>query len=256
MRFARQAARWSPFAPWLFGLVVASGCASWHRPPPPPLENPLAIPATRCDAVWDQIVDVVDDYFDIQSEQRVRQAGDVLTVGRIDTTPQTGATLLEPWRHDAANAYERTHGTLQTIRRRAVVQVIPAGDVFQVEVIVYKELEDLAQAEYSTAGSATFRNDASLVRVEEPVGVQPITQGWIALGRDMALEQEILAKIMNRIGPPQAYGMLPTWTHSWMGRPAGIDGPEGTVLQRPAVEIVPPPSEAVPPGTSSPLPPF
>jgi hypothetical protein len=229
MRFGRIA------IVWLIGLAVLAGCAPWRRPPPP-LENPLAIPAPQCDAVWDTIVDVVDDYFDIQSEQRVRQAGDVLTVGRIDTAPRTGATLLEPWREDAANAYERMHGTLQTIRRRAVIQVIPAGEIFQVEAIVYKELEDLPQAENSTAGQATFRSDDSLVRVEEPVGIQPITAGWIPLGRDAALEQEILAKIMTRIGPPRSYGFIP----QWIPRPWSAASPP--VSTEPPIEVIPAPA--------------
>ncbi len=152
--------------------------------------------------MWDAIVDVVDDYFDIQTEQRVRQAGEILTVGRIDTAPKTGATYLEPWRSDAADRYERLHGTLQTIRRRAVVQVIPSPDVYQIEVTVFKELEDLERPDYSTAGAATFRTDSSLVRVEEPVGVQPATKGWIPIGRDAALEQAILQGIWIRLAPP------------------------------------------------------
>lgn len=250
MRFVRQATFPSRHLRWLVGLagiaglLTATGCARWHQPPPPPLENPLAIPAPQCDAAWDQIVDVVDDYFDILSEQRVRQAGDVLTVGRIDTVPRTSATLLEPWREDAVNAYERLHGTLQTIRRRAVVQVIPAGTVFQVEAIVYKELEDLPTAEFSTAGQATFRPDDGLVRLEEPVGVQSVTVGWIGLGRDTALEQEILAKIMARVGPPQVSGFFPTWVQPWTSA-------------LPAIEVVPSPTlEQVPseplPGTTIP----
>jgi len=230
----------------LAGIVMATGCAHTNQAPPVPLENPLAIPAPQCDAAWDQIVDVVDDYFDIQSEQRVRQAGDVLTVGRIDTAPRTGATLLEPWRHDAANSYERLHDTLQTIRRRAVVQVIPAGSMFQVEAIVYKELEDLPTAEFSTAGQATFRPDDGLVRLEEPVGVQSVTAGWIGLGRDTALEQEILMKIMERVGPPQMSGMIPAWAQppDWAQPPSWAQ-PWSSGM--PAVEVVPnPPAETIP----------
>jgi hypothetical protein len=240
MRFAPPAITRSLAVAWLLGLAAVSGCARWTQPPPPPLENPLAIPAPQCDAVWDEIVDVVDDYFDIQSEQRVRQAGDVLTVGRIDTAPRTGATLLEPWRTDAVNGYERLHDTLQTIRRRAVVQVIPAGNFFQVEAIVYKELEDLPTAEFSTAGQATFRPDDGLVRLEEPVGVQSVTAGWIALGRDTALEQEMLAKIMARVGPPQVSGMIPAWAY-----PNNWAQPWTSGLA--PVEVVPsPPGESVP----------
>lgn len=233
----------------LLALVVvatAPGCAPWRQPPPVPLENPLAIPASRCDAVWDQIVDVVDDYFDIQSEQRVRQAGDVMTVGRIDTAPRTGATLLEPWRRESADHYETLQNTLQTIRRRAVIQVIPAGEVFQIEAVVYKELEDLPNAEYSTAGQATFRNDDSLIRIEQPVGVQSVTRGWIPLGRDTALEQRMLAQIMERIGPPRDFRGLPPWVHSWTG--------EDTTVLRPEGELLPPGGESLPPNVILPAP--
>lgn len=192
-----------------FALVGVSGCAMLHKEERPVLNNPIAIPASRCDFVWDQIVDVVDNYFDIQTEQRVREAGAILTVGRIDTAPKTGATCFEPWRGDAADKYERLHGTLQTLRRRTVVQVIPAPDVYQIEVVVYKELEDLARPESSTAGAATFRTDSSFIRVEDPVGVQPTTKGWIPLGRDTAMEQKMLYEILERLGPPGGFGKYP-----------------------------------------------
>ncbi|MCE9605934.1 MAG: hypothetical protein K8U03_13640 [Planctomycetia bacterium] len=234
-------------------LVSVGGCAALHKQERPILSNPIAIPATRCDLVWDQIVDVVDNYFDIQTEQRVREAGTILTVGRIDTAPKTGATYFEPWRGDAADSYERLHGTLQTLRRRAMVQVIPAPDVFQIEVVVYKELEDLARPDQSTAGSATFRTDSSFIRVEDPVGVQPTTIGWIPLGRDRAMEQKILHEIMDRLGPPGGFGPYPG------GGPGPIMVPEGMEFESnigPA-ETIPPgaaspailPSETLPPGT-------
>lgn len=243
--------------------VVVSGCATYRfRHNTPPLENPIAVPYTNCDDLWNQIVDVVDDDFNIATEQRVRQSGDVLTVGRIDTTPQIGATVLEPWRGDSADAYQRVHSTLQTIRRRAVVQVIPAGDQFQIEAIVYKELEDLAQPEFSTAGSATFRNDGSLVRVEEATGVLQPTLGWIPLGRDMIMEQKLLAKIMARVGPPQARN--DGWS-SWLGMPGTAAAPQGSTLQKPTGELLPrmesagpseaiPPPGVIPPGAISPRP--
>jgi hypothetical protein len=193
----------------VWALASAGGCAALHKQERPALNNPIAIPASRCDFVWDQIVDVVDNYFDIQTEQRVREVGAILTVGRIDTAPKTGATCFEPWRGDAADKYERLHGTLQTLRRRAVVQVIPGVDVYQIEVVVFKELEDLQRPEGSTAGSATFRTDSSFVRVEDPVGVQPTTQGWIPLGRDAAMEQKLLYEILDRLGPPGGFGQYP-----------------------------------------------
>ena len=69
--------------------------------------------------IWNQCVDVVDDYFRIEREQRVRLDAGVLTEGQIDTHPTTGSTLFEPWRNDSTRGYEKWHATLQSIRRKA-----------------------------------------------------------------------------------------------------------------------------------------
>jgi hypothetical protein len=226
------------------GLAFVSGCAPWR--PQTCLDNPLAIPASTCDEVWDQIVDVVDDSFEIETEQRVRRVGDVLTVGRIDTVPQTGSSFLEPWKKDAADLYERLHGTLQTLRRRATVQVIPTGDTFQVEVVVFKELEDLQMPQFSTAGSATFRHDGSMIRLEEPVGVQPYTLGWIPLGRDTALEQVMLNKIAARLIPRGAWGGVPTWIAPWIGADQPVAPPVDVLRMNPPEEVPKPDGFTVP----------
>ena len=63
--------------------------------------NPLFVPVSNQDWAWEQIVDVVDDYFRIERENRVQLVGNVVTEGRIDTFPQVGATWLEPHRPDS-----------------------------------------------------------------------------------------------------------------------------------------------------------
>lgn len=187
----------------IFCLLLVSGCSTrlFKRPcPPGGYPNPLQIPPSDRDLTWDHLVDIVDDYFEIEREDRVRLVGDVLTVGRIDTFPLVGATLLEPWHHDAANLYERTEDTLQTIRRRAVVQVVPNQAGYLVEVVVFKELEDLAQPENASTGVATLRYDTSsnMQHFGTLVGPQAISLGWIPQGRDYALEQRILGDIYYR----------------------------------------------------------
>lgn len=149
---------------------------------------------------------MVDDYFRIAREDPVRQIGDVLIEGRLDTHPEVGATLLEPWRHDSANLQERVESTLQTIRRHATVRVIPAGNGYWVEVVVYKELEDVLHPEQATAGAATLPYDPPLTKVTNPIVELPVDDGWIALGRDPVLEQRILRHIIQRFGssPPAA----------------------------------------------------
>ena len=139
-------------------LLVILGCASdVHLPyqsAPIAYDNPALIRIANCDLVWDGVVDVVSDYFRIDREDRVRLLGNTLTEGRIDTFPKPGSTYLEPWDHDSADAYARLESTLQSIRRYAIVKVIPAQNGgFWVDVAVYKELEDVRQPEHATAGA-------------------------------------------------------------------------------------------------------
>ena len=162
--------------------------------------NPIFVPVSNQDWAWEQIVDVVDDYFRIERESRVQLLGNVVTEGRIDTFPQLGATVLEPHRPDSVGPYNRWESTFQTIRRRGLVRVIPERGGYLVDVAVYKELEDLPHPEQATAGAATFRNDNSLVsRVSEDVRRTRLSEYWIPLGRDVDCQQQILHDIQARL---------------------------------------------------------
>ena len=163
------------------------------------VENPLFIPAVDRELLWNQTVDAVDDYFRIEREDRVRLIGGVLTEGRIDTFPTIGSTMFEPWRRDSTPGYEKLHATLQSIRRRATVRVIPIEGGYLLDVAVQKELEDLDKPEHATAGGATLRHDGTIVRQEGPPGRFSVTLGWIPIGRDATLEQRILTDISARL---------------------------------------------------------
>ena len=164
------------------------------------VENPLFFATGDREFLWFQIVDTVDDYFRIEREEKVRLIGEVLTEGRIDTYPATGATILEPWRKDSTPGYEKLHATFQTIRRRASVRVVPTGGGYLVDVAVYKELEDLDRPQFATVDSAAMRHDGSLSRGDETSTDPNTTLGWIPLGRDPTLEQRILKNILARMG--------------------------------------------------------
>ena len=112
-------------------------------PPVTSVPNPLSVPVQDPEFVWNQIVDTVDDYFDIRSERRVQMIGGILHEGRVETHYMPGATLLEPWRWDSTPGFEKLHATTQSLRRRAIVRVIPDGNQYSVQVIVEKELEDV-----------------------------------------------------------------------------------------------------------------
>jgi hypothetical protein len=188
--------RWA----WFYALILmAGGCASVQPLVYQPNPNPMRVPPVDRDALWDMIVDVVDDDFLIDREVRVRLEGDVLTEGRIDTFPLVGSTIFEPWHGDSADLYEKVESTLQTIRRQGMVRVVPTGDGYLIDVTIFKELEDLRQPMFASAGSAIFRRDTPKQGVPNPVGERGTTLGWIPLGRDTALEQRILSKISTRL---------------------------------------------------------
>lgn len=192
-----------------FALIAAtSGCRMWQGPPAP-IENPMFVPAMDREFLWNQTVDAVDDFFRIEREERVRLIGGVLTEGRIDTFPTTGSTLMEPWRGDSTPGYEKWHATLQSIRRRAIVRVIPTEGGFLIDAQILKELEDLDKPENATAGGATLRHDGSLVRQEGAAGRFSHTLGWIPLGRDASLEQKILADLAARLSLPAGGWTMP-----------------------------------------------
>ena len=200
-------------APLPSGTVVGPAGPIIPSPPTVPA-NSVLIPPLHAEVVWCQLVSVTDDYFKISNEQRVVFTQGIPTEGRITTFPQTGATLLEPWRGDSVGFNERLESTLQSIRRLATVRLIPDPGGWRVEVIVEKELENLKRPMHATAGGATFRNDDSLYRYGTPlpvlgqrVGDQPRpvatptrTSGWIPLGRDPLLERRMLDKILARLG--------------------------------------------------------
>jgi hypothetical protein len=160
--------------------------------PRPVVPNPVVVPSSDFENVWNKTVAVVDKYFDIESENRLSHT--------IRTQPQMGATMLEPWALDSTTFQDRLEASLQTIRRVGVVHVDPApSGGFLVKVEVYKFLEDMAKPDRQAAGRAVFSNDFPVNRVREIVGPVPAPLGWIKRGRDEDLEQAILAGVRDAL---------------------------------------------------------
>ena len=136
-----------------FALVLACagmlcGCGLWSRRYAGPageaelatVPNPMLVPVTSVDLTWDQIIDMVDDYFEIAREVRVQEVGGVLMEGRIENAaygwsnlPRAVATGLDaglremaqhaaidtPSGHDAGDALDRRIRSLSDRAQRA-----------------------------------------------------------------------------------------------------------------------------------------
>ena len=180
-----------------FVVTLGGGCSTMPEVTMPFAEkylqeavntNPLIVPAGDFELVWKQTVKVLDEYFDIATEDRLS--------GKIVTQTVIGATLAEPWRGDSVGFQDRLESTLQTIRRYAVVTVKPVpGGGYAVKVEVNKQLEDLAKPDRQAGGRAVFNNVFPINRTREVVGPVPQPIQWLDRGRDHKLEQVILARI-------------------------------------------------------------
>jgi hypothetical protein len=171
----------------LLGLI-GPGCATMRESAP----NPLPVPVADFESVWSTTVAVLDEYFEIASEDR--------SSGEIVTNPVNGADLVSIWAGDSVGFMERLESSLQSIRRFARARIEPApGGGFLVRVEVYKELEDLVKPERQLGGRSVFNTDYNAARTREVDGPVQAPAGWIMRGRDPKLEEVILRRIRDAL---------------------------------------------------------
>ena len=176
------------------GLLVVSmtGCHSIPLGSSAPVTNPIQVRANNYDLVWERTIDTLHEYhFEIARENRLS--------GEIETDYRTGAGCFEPWHFDAANTKERLEGTMQSIRRKVLVHITQVDGGYLVSVEAFKELEDLPGLAANSSGGATFQESQPLKRDLNLVVGQTTPSGWIAKGRDTALEQSVLADLVGNL---------------------------------------------------------
>ena len=106
---------------------------------------------------------------------------------------------MEFWRHDVDTPYDLAESSLHTIRRTAVVRVTKAGDgegEYLVEVTVNKERFNTPERQVNNAAGAfqmysTLLPDTRGRKVKETTPTR-----WMPMGRDGAMEQRLLDKIL------------------------------------------------------------
>ena len=173
-------------------VLIAGGCAA--MPAMAPVRpTPTVVPGTITETTWEQTVNALHSFhFSIEKENRL--------AGTIQTEYLPGAGLLEPWHFDSVTLGDRIESSLQPIRRRALVTLTQIDTGIQVHVEVTKERENPRGPTRHSPGVATYPGGQPLQRDLNVVVGGSTPPGWIALGRDAALERAVLTAIVGRIG--------------------------------------------------------
>jgi len=152
--------------------------------------NPLFVSTNNEDVLWERMVETLEDFqFPILKENRQSRV--------IETDYKVGASVFEPWHSDSVGFANRLESTLQSVRRRVVVTMIPSDQQagYTVNVAAYKEFEDLPGVAANTPGGATFLESKPLDRDLNLVVGQSAPSGWLSAGRDYQLEQSIVGQL-------------------------------------------------------------
>jgi hypothetical protein len=183
--------------------LLAVGCAT-----APPLDNPAPVLAysevenpvlvspgqptpLAYQEVFEKTIDILDDYFELL---RIDPYD-----GRIITKPRIAPGYEQFWKRGNPDARNRLLASFQTIRQTAVAE-IRAGERggYLVYIVVERELEDLPRPAQMRAGLALFQDMPTVERELDVVGPDVTAdQTWFRVGRDYALEQEILRRVRN-----------------------------------------------------------
>jgi hypothetical protein len=187
--------------------------------------------------VFEHVLDVVDDYFEIAYNNRYD--------GRIETFPRIAPGIGQPWKNGSPDPYQRLLATFQTIRYRGVVLIEPARDGgYWIDVKVYKELEDLEKPFNATAGAAVFRSDNTVERQFEVIDVASFESAWIPVGRDEKLEQAILERLACFEKPDPT--VFPPTLNDLILRPTPQPTPIPATLPSPPPPAAPAPAAPAP----------
>ena len=163
----------------------------------PILINPHQAPGQGYANLFDQVLDVVDDYFPLAYMNRYE--------GRILGKPTIAPGFEQFWKPGSPDHEERLLATMQAYRYRCEVRIReadPAG--YYVQVIVRKELKDYPSPAGQFTGAPVFGDAGTVDRdhmlVADPEATSPIIDAadrWIPKGRETSLEQEILRKLQR-----------------------------------------------------------
>jgi hypothetical protein len=174
--------------------VMCAGCVS--SPPVAAIGGASAVQVSdsQRDPLWERAVMVLNrNHFQVARESKLE--------GIIETEYRGGSSVLEPWHPDSVGYANRLESSLQSIRRRVLINMASTGPgVMTVSIRADKELEDLPGLAANYEGGATFSENQPLQRDLDQVVGQAGPSRWLSIGRDPLLEHKLMSEIMGRGG--------------------------------------------------------
>lgn len=133
--------------------------------------------------------------------------------------PSTSGQWFEFWRPDHQDAYQNLEASLHTIRRMAIVRVIPASvspeaasqpgaptvaddGQYRVNVTVEKSRYSAPERQITTAVGVLGIYSSRLPTEEGLRNARTTGEHWVPLGRDMLLEQWFLERLAGLAATP------------------------------------------------------
>jgi len=203
MRILRQTA-----IPWVAVACLACAAAGCGRSRAR-FDNPMTISTTDQMLVRYEVTDLLEAMF-FEVERPPRSAE------RIDTLPLTSSHFTEFWRPDVRTHQGRVESSIHTVQRTITVYMRKAGGSpdqeqaaagasespgpLAIEVVVRKERLAMPTGIDATGASDMYSvfsgRITALEDYEEKYGVGT---RWVDYGRDEALEQYVLKRILKRL---------------------------------------------------------
>jgi hypothetical protein len=158
-----------------------------------PIANPIFVAANSGNPESDlflneRAADVLAKYnFEIDTTNQLE--------GTIATQYKVGSSVLEPWHRETIGLDNRLESTFQPIRRKVLIHVVRVEGGYLVSVEALKEIEDLTAPTPNSPGGSTFPQNYPLRRDLNLVLGQASPSGWIPMGRDAVLEQDMLGRL-------------------------------------------------------------
>jgi hypothetical protein len=155
----------------------------------------VADPSDEADRLWEAAQDTLRRHrFGLDRVDRRE--------GVITTMPVTSQHFLEFWRHDVDTWGDLCESTLNPLRRWVEVTLARGdeGSWKELSVVVHKERLSSPDRQFNSTGAAYQYFGDSLPSTAGLVRVTAEHDAWLDVGRDPAMEEHLLRKILQRAG--------------------------------------------------------